>query len=126
MARGNSPDTGDATQLYTIIGHAPRHLDRNLAVVGRIVSGIDVLADRPRGTEALGFYKSDAERIMIVSAKMASDMGVAAPSWQVLDTASPTFEAWVKARASRSGAFFVRPANALDICNAQAPARKAP
>lgn len=126
VARGNSPDTGDATQLYTIIGHAPRHLDRNLAVVGRIVSGMDVLADRPRGTEALGFYKSDAERIMIVTAEMASDMGVAAPSWQVLDTTSPTFEAWVKARASRSGAFFVRPANALDICNAQAPARRAP
>lgn len=126
VARGNSPDTGDATQLYTIIGHAPRHLDRNLAVVGRIVSGMDVLADRPRGSEALGFYKGDSERIKIVSAKMASDMGAATPSWQVLDTTSPSFEAWVKARASRSGAFFVRPANALDICNAQTPIRKTP
>ena len=126
VARGNTPDTGDATQLYTIIGHAPRHLDRNLAVVGRIISGMDVLADRPRGSEALGFYKSDPERVKIVSARMASDMGASAPSWQVLDTASPAFDAWVKARASRSGAFFVRPANALDICNAQAPTRKTP
>ncbi|MBP2157866.1 MULTISPECIES: peptidylprolyl isomerase [Asticcacaulis] len=126
VARGNTPDTGDATQLYTIIGHAPRHLDRNLAVVGRIVSGMDLLADRPRGGEALGFYKTDPERVKIVSARMASDIGAGAPSWQVMDTASPAFDAWVKARASRSGAFFVRPANALDICNAQAPLRKAP
>jgi peptidylprolyl isomerase len=126
VARGNTPDTGDATQLYTIIGHAPRHLDRNLAVVGRIVSGMDVLADRPRGSEALGFYKSDSERVNIISAKMAADLGAGAPSWQVLDTTSPTFAAWVKARASRSAAFFVRPADALDICNAQAPVRKTP
>lgn len=126
VARGNTPDTGDATQLYTIIGHAPRHLDRNLAVVGRIVSGMDVLADRPRGSEALGFYKSDNERVKIVSAKMASDIGAGAPSWQVLDGGSPAFGAWVKARASRSGAFFVRPADALDICNALPPIRKTP
>jgi peptidylprolyl isomerase len=53
-------------------------------------------------------------------------MGAAAPSWQVLDNRSPAFEAWVKARASRSGAFFVKPADALDICNAQAPLRKTP
>jgi peptidylprolyl isomerase len=124
VARGNSPDTGDATQLYTIIGHAPRHLDRNLAVVGRIVSGMDVLADRPRGSEALGFYKTDPERVKIVSAKMAADMGAGAPSWQVMDSRSPTFDSLVKARASRSGAFFVKPANALDVCNAQAPIRK--
>ena len=87
---------------------------------------MDVLADRPRGGEALGFYKSDNERVKIISAKIAADMGAGAPSWQVMDSRSPTFEAWVKARASRSGAFFVRPANALDICNAQAPIRKMP
>lgn len=124
VARGNAPDTGDATQLYTIIGHAPRHLDRNLAVVGRVISGMDILADRTRGTEALGFYKTDAERMKIVSAKLAGDTG--GQAWQYLDTSSATFDAWLKARANRSGAFFVRPAGAVDICNALPPIRKTP
>lgn len=127
VARDVAPDTGDSTQLYTIIGQAPRHLDRNLAVIGRMLSGMDTLAARPRGTEALGFYKTDAERVKIVSAKMASDMpATERPSFQVLDSDTPTFDQWLKARANRTGAFFVRPAGALDICNAQTPTRKTP
>ena len=124
VARDVPPDTGSGTQLYTIIGHAPRHLDRNLAVVGRIVSGMDLLADRPRGTEELGFYKDDSQRIKIVSARMASDLAPAVrPAFQILDSDSPTFDTWLKAEANRSGAFFVRPAGALDICNALPPYR---
>lgn len=124
VARDVAPDTGSGTQLYTIIGHAPRHLDRNLAVVGRIVSGMDSLADRPRGTEELGFYKDESQRVKIVSAKIASDLSEAdRPSFQVLDSDSTTFSAWVKARANRSGAFFVKAAGAVDICNALPPIR---
>lgn len=127
VARDVPPDTGSGTQLYTIIGHAPRHLDRNLAVVGRIVSGMDLLADRPRGTEDLGFYKDDSQRIKIVSAKMASDIDAGSrPAFQVLDSDTATFDTWVKAKANRSGAFFVRPAGAVDICNALPPYRKKP
>jgi peptidylprolyl isomerase len=124
VARDVAPDTGSGTQLYTVIGHAPRHLDRNVTVVGRILGGMEFLTDRPRGTEALGFYKDDSQRIKIVSAKIAADLPPAErPSFQVLDSDSPTFDAWVKARASRSDAFFVKPAGAVDICNAQAPVR---
>ena len=42
-------------------GHAPRHLDRNIAVVGRVIEGIDRLSSLPRGTEALGFYKERSQ-----------------------------------------------------------------
>ncbi len=126
VARDVAPDTGSGTQLYTVIGHAPRHLDRNIAVVGRVINGMEFLTDRPRGTEELGFYKDDSQRIKIVSAKMASDLPAAErPSFQVLDSDSPTFSAWVQARANRSGAFFVKPAGAVDICNAQVPVRAA-
>jgi len=124
VARDVAPDTGSGTQLYTVIGHAPRHLDRNIAVVGRVVGGMEFLTNRPRGTEELGFYKDDSQRIKIVSTKMAADMSPAErPAFQVLDTDSPTFAAWVQARANRSGAFFVKGAGAVDICNAQAPVR---
>ena len=34
-----------------VIGHAPRHLDRNIALVGRVIDGIDKLSSLPRGTE---------------------------------------------------------------------------
>src|SRR3546814_10641957 len=44
-----------------------RHLDRNIAVVGRVISGIEHLSSLPRGTEALGFYKTEAERTPIAS-----------------------------------------------------------
>ncbi len=127
VARDNPPSTGDSTQLYTVIGHAPRHLDRNLAVVGRIVGGMEFLTDQKRGTGDLGFYKTDPERLKIVSTKMASDLPAAErPALQVMDTASATFTAWVDARANRDQAFFVRPAGAVDVCNALPPVRKAP
>jgi peptidylprolyl isomerase len=127
VARDVAPDTGSGTQLYTVIGHAPRHLDRNLAVVGRIIGGMEFLTNRPRGTEELGFFKDDSQRIRIVSTKMASDLPAAErPAYQVMDNDSQSFSAWVKARANRSGAFFVHSAGAVDICNAQAPIRLKP
>ena len=36
VGRDLSPDTGTGGELYAVIGHAPRHLDRNIAVVGRV------------------------------------------------------------------------------------------
>jgi peptidylprolyl isomerase len=36
VGRDLSPDTGTGGELYAIIGHAPRHLDRNIAVVGGV------------------------------------------------------------------------------------------
>src|SRR5690606_34133033 len=56
VGRNLSPDAGSGAELYAVIGHAPRHLDRNIALVGRVVSGIEHLSSLPRGTEALGFY----------------------------------------------------------------------
>ena len=127
VARDNPPSTGDSTQLYTVSGHAPRHLDRNLAVVGRILSGMEFLTDQKRGTGDLGFYKTDPERLKIVSTKMASDLPAAdRPAFQVMDSDSRTYDAWVHARANRDQAFFVRPAGAVDVCNAMPPVRKAP
>jgi peptidylprolyl isomerase len=127
VARDVPPSTGDATQLYTVIGQAPRHLDRNLAVVGRIVSGMEFLTSQKRGTEALGFYKTDAERLKIVSTRLASDLPAKdRPAFQVMDTSAPAFAVWVHARANRDQAFFVHPAGAVDVCNAQVPIRPKP
>ena len=60
VGRNLSPDTGSGAELYTVIGHAPRHLDRNIALVGRVIEGIEHLSSLPRGTGALGFYETEA------------------------------------------------------------------
>lgn len=127
VGRDNPPDTGNGAELYAVIGHAPRHLDRNIALVGRVLGGIERVAALPRGGEALGFYKTPAERTGIVSARIAADLpATGRPGYQVMDTASPTFADWVRARANRGDGFFVKAAGALDICNAVPPIRRVP
>lgn len=127
VGRGLSPDAGTGAELYTVIGHAPRHLDRNIAVVGRVVEGIEHLSSLPRGTEALGFYKTAAERVPIRSVRLASDLPAGErPRLQYLSTESASFAAYANARANRRDAFFIRPAGGADICNVPVPVRRTP
>ena len=108
-----------------MIGHAPRQLDRNIALVGRVVDGIDRLSSMPRGTEALGFYKDKAQYAPIANIRLASDMPVSGrPAYEVMDTASQTFARYLKLRANRHDAFYERPAGGVDLCNVQVPVRK--
>lgn len=124
VGRDMPPDTGSGVELYAVIGHAPRQLDRNIALVGRVMEGIDRMAARSRGTADLGFYATSAERLAIASARIASDMPDSErPTFQILDTDSVSFTNWVKARADRTDAFFVRPAGSSDVCNVMTPVR---
>jgi peptidylprolyl isomerase len=127
VGRDLAPDTGTGGELYAVIGHAPRHLDRNIAIVGRVISGIDNLSSLPRGTEALGFYKERSQDVPIAWVRLASDMPQAErPSFQVMDTKAAAFAAYVNARANRKDDFFIRPAGGVDLCNAPVPVRPAP
>ena len=125
VGRGLPPDTGSGAELYTVIGHGPRHLDRNIANIGRVLEGMDVLTALPRGTEnGLGFYKPGVARPTIVTARLAADMPAAdRPGFEILRSDAPSFAAWVTARANRQDDFFIRPAGAIDICNALPPVR---
>jgi len=127
VGRDLSPDTGTGGELYAVIGHGPRQLDRNIALVGRVVDGIDRFSTLPRGTEALGFYKDKAQYVPIASIRIASDMpGNDRPSYEYLDTASPSFARYLKLRANRHDDFYIRPAGGVDLCNVQVPVRKRP
>ncbi len=77
VGRDLSPDTGTGGELYAVIGHAPRHLDRNIAVVGRVIEGIDRLSSLPRGTEALGFYKDESMHVPLSAVRLASEIPAA-------------------------------------------------
>jgi peptidylprolyl isomerase len=125
VGRDLSPDTGTGGELYAVIGNAPRQLDRVIAVVGRVVDGVDRLSSLPRGTEALGFYKDKAQYVPIASIRLASDMSAAErPSYEYMDTGSPSFARYLKVRANRHDDFYIRPAGGVDLCNVQVPVRK--
>jgi len=125
VGRDLSPDTGTGGELYAVIGHGPRQLDRNIALVGRVIDGIDRLSTLPRGTEALGFYKDKAQYAPIASIRIASDMPAGErPSYEVMDTGSAAFAQYLKVRANRHDDFYIRPAGGVDLCNVQVPVRK--
>jgi peptidylprolyl isomerase len=125
VGRNLSPDTGTGAELYAVIGHAPRHLDRNIAVVGRVIEGIEHLSSLPRGTEALGFYKTAAERVPIRSVRLASDIPSGErPRFEYLSTQGASFARYAEARANRRDAFFIRPAGGVDVCNVPVPVRQ--
>ena len=125
VGRDLSPDTGTGGELYAVIGNAPRQLDRNIAIVGRVVDGIDRLSTLPRGTEALGFYKDKAQYVPIASIRIAADMPASdRPSYEAMDTGSATFAQYLKVRANRHDSFYIRPAGGVDLCNVQVPVRK--
>ena len=124
VGRDLPPDAGTGAELYTVIGQAPRHLDRNIALVGRVLAGMDALSALPRGTEALGFYKAGTPRPAIRAARLAADMPAGdRPGFEIMRADAPAFAQWLAARANRRDAFFIRPAAALDICNALPPVR---
>ncbi len=127
VGRDLAPDTGTGGELYAIIGQAPRQLDRNIALVGRVVDGIAMLSALPRGPAPMGFYADKAQYVPIARIRLASDMPAAErPSYQAMDTASATFATYLHVKANRKDDFYVRPAGGVDLCNVNVPVRKQP
>jgi peptidylprolyl isomerase len=129
VGRDLAPSTGTGGELYAVIGHAPRPLDRNIANVGRVVEGIALLSARPRGTGNLGFYQSDRGEtaIPIARIRLAADMPEAErPRFEVMRTDTETFNRYVTGRANRGGEFFRIPQGGVDVCNVNLPVRRVP
>jgi peptidylprolyl isomerase len=127
VGRNLSPDTGTGGELYAIIGNATRHMDRNIAVVGRVIDGIDKLSSLPRGTEALGFYKDKAQYVPIAKLRLASQMPAGErPQFEYMDTGSRSFADYLRIRSHRNDDFYRQPAAGVDLCNVQVPVRKKP
>jgi peptidylprolyl isomerase len=122
--RDNDVDSGGGTELYVVIGQAPRHLDRNVTLLGRVLSGMELLSVMPRGSGALGFYERPEQRVSIRSVRVAADVPPAQRTeLEVLRTDSATFLAYVEARRSRHEEWFKVPAGHVDVCNVPIPVR---
>ena len=124
VGRDYPPDTGSGAELFAVIGQAPRQLDRNIAVVGRVIEGMEHLSSLPRGTGDIGFYKTAEERTPILSIRIGSDVP-GLPRYEYLSTESKSFAAYADARANRRDAFYIKPAGGVDICNVPVPVRRA-
>lgn len=116
--RDVAADSGGGTELYVVIGHSPRHLDRNVTLLGRVLSGMERLTSLPRGTGALGFYEQPSERVPIARIRVAADVPAAERTeLEVLRTDTPTFQELVESRRNRREEWFLRPAGHIEICN---------
>ena len=124
VGRDVSADSGSGMELYAVIGHAPRHLDRNVTLVGRVVRGMELLSALPRGTGELGFYKTPAERTPIIKVRLAADLPAAERTpLEALRTDTPTFAALLHNRRFRGDDWYKRAAGHIDLCNMPLPVR---
>ncbi|MGA9421245.1 MAG: peptidylprolyl isomerase [Rhodanobacteraceae bacterium] len=125
VGRDNDIDSGNGAELYVVIGQAPRQLDRNTALVGRVVDGIEQLSALPRGDALLGLYKIPEERVAIRSMRIAADVAKERrTNLEVLRTDTPTFAALVESRRNRRDTWYHTPAGKIDLCNVPLPVRK--
>jgi peptidylprolyl isomerase len=124
--RDVAPDSGGGTELYVVIGQAPRHLDRNVTLFGRVVQGIELLSALPRGTGALGFYQKPEQRAPIKSIRVAADVPVAErTALEVLRTDTPLFQDLIESRRNRHEEWFHFQAGHIELCSVPVPVRAA-
>ena len=124
VGRDVDSDSANGSSLYAVTGHAPRHLDRNITVVGRVVSGMPLLSSLPRGTGALGFYEQAEQRMPIKSVRLAADVPEAERvKLEVMRTDSASFKAVAEAQRNRGGPWTKVPAGHVELCNVTIPVR---
>ncbi|MEJ6002860.1 peptidylprolyl isomerase [Paucibacter soli] len=124
--RSDAVDSSTGAELYAVIGHAPRGLDLNITVVGRVLKGMEYLSALQRGGPNMGFYDKAEQRTGITRVRLASELPESdRPALQVLRTESKTWNALLDARRHRGG-WFVHSPKHVDICSASVPTRATP
>ena len=125
MARNEGPDTS-RTDFYIVIGQAPRYLDRNMNIFGRVIHGMDVVQRINRGDPAdNGIITDDAASSRIRSLRL----GTSIPEDERLtalvpDTNDKSFTRLLDERRERRNPFFHhQPPRALDACQVPAGGR---
>ena len=118
LGRENAPDTA-STEFYVTLGHAPRHLDRNMSVIGRVVEGMEVLQRMPRGEPAKsGIIEKPNKRGTILNAKLGTQLGKSQQTQFLIDnTRSDNFAKRLESARHNTGPFLVFPGSGnVDVC----------
>lgn len=125
VARDTDPTSGNGNTLYVPIGQAPRRLDHQLAVVGRVVEGMQWLSALPRGPKPMGVYKKAAMRTPILSVRLAAQVPAKdRVKLEALRTDSQTFARLIDAARNGHNAFYTVPVGHVSICNVALPVRE--
>ena len=125
MARGDESDSGGAT-VYIVIGHAPRYLDRNTTVFGRVLMGLEYVQQLRRGYKPAGFIESPEDYNPIVWMRVAADIPISERiNLEIMRTDSESFEDLIYARANRPEAWFYERPGYVDVCGVPVPVRRA-
>jgi peptidylprolyl isomerase len=123
----DDPPESDGTEMYAVIGNAPRHLDRNVALVGRVLRGMELLSSLPRGSGDMGFYVATQSNVPIVSMHVAADLPASERTpLEILRTESATFRAVLDQRRNRRESWFQFNPGHIEVCNVPLPVRPAP
>ena len=118
MARNDDPDSS-RTDFYIVIGQAPRYLDRNMNIFGRVVYGMDVVQQIKRGPAAdNGIIEDEAESSRIRKMQLLSEIPEEDRlNVYVMDTSDKGFKKLLKGRLNRKQKFFHnKPPKVLDVC----------
>jgi cyclophilin family peptidyl-prolyl cis-trans isomerase len=122
----DDPPESDGTEMYAVIGHAPRQLDRNVALFGRVLKGMELLSSLPRGSGEMGFYVASESPVPITSMRLAADVPAAERTpIEVLRTDSATFRSVLEQRRNRHESWFKFNPGHIDLCNVPLPVRTA-
>ncbi|SET41672.1 peptidylprolyl isomerase [Thalassotalea agarivorans] len=128
LARETDKDSG-THHFYFVIGQAPRYLDRNMAIFGRVIYGMDNVQGIARTKD----YKGDdiiAEKGFtdIVSFDVMADLPQKKQlTIEVERTDTDAFAKRLFNRANRTHPFFYHtPPAVLDVCQVQVHSRVAP
>jgi len=119
-------DSGGGAELYVVTGHAPRQLDRNVTLLGRVVKGIELLSALPRGTGPLGFYEKPEQQVAIKSIRVAADVPAKErTALEIMRTDVPIFRDLIESRRNRPEQWYHFQAGKIEICNVPIPIRPA-
>ena len=125
--RDNADTSGSGAELYAVTGHAPRHLDRNITLLGRVVQGMPLLSTLPRGTGPLGFYEKAGQRVPIKTVRVAADVPATDRTpLEVIRTDTPLFASLVEVLRNRGGTWYKVPAGHVELCNVPIAVRPVP
>ena len=126
VGRENDENSGGGTELYVIIGHSPRNLDKQLTMLGRVVQGMEIMSAFPRGTGDAGFYKTPGEYQHYADIKVAADLPPEQRTpLEIMKTDSASFATLVNSRRWRKDDFYRNPVGRIGLCNVTVPVRAA-
>jgi len=120
----DDPAESTGAEMYALIGNAPRQLDLNVALVGRVLKGMELLSALPRGSGEMAFYAAGQVPTPINAMRVAADLPERERTQiEVLRTDSATFRAVLDQRRDRREPWFKHNPGVIDLCNVPLPVR---